>query len=141
LGDLEGDADFQAVAGKRDREQPLGALEADWRGRSAAQPARPADGEVIHVCLACVLGVAHSPRTACSCAETSDQSFGVLAAGHLISGPCWQRLLVPVRSWRRVRETASPATPADQLAKLADLRDRGVISAEEFEREKAKILA
>jgi membrane protein implicated in regulation of membrane protease activity len=32
------------------------------------------------------------------------------------------------------------ATPADQLAKLADLRDRGVISAEEFEREKAKIL-
>jgi Short C-terminal domain len=30
---------------------------------------------------------------------------------------------------------------ADQLTKLADLRDRGVISAEEFEREKAKILA
>ena len=28
-----------------------------------------------------------------------------------------------------------------QLAKLADLRDRGVITAEEFEREKAKILA
>jgi ABC-type multidrug transport system fused ATPase/permease subunit len=35
----------------------------------------------------------------------------------------------------------SGATPADQLAKLADLRDRGVISAEEFNREKAKILA
>ncbi len=30
---------------------------------------------------------------------------------------------------------------ADQLVKLADLRDRGVISADEFEREKAKILA
>ena len=30
---------------------------------------------------------------------------------------------------------------ADQLSKLADLRDRGVISAEEFEREKAKVLA
>lgn len=33
------------------------------------------------------------------------------------------------------------ASPADQLAKLADLRDREVISAEEFEREKAKVLA
>ena len=40
-----------------------------------------------------------------------------------------------------VQEAASSGTPADQLAKLADLRDRGVISAEEFEREKAKILA
>jgi hypothetical protein len=42
-----------------------------------------------------------------------------------------------------VQETAasSPASTADQLAKLADLRDRGVISAEEFEREKAKVLA
>jgi hypothetical protein len=35
----------------------------------------------------------------------------------------------------------SQATPADQLAKLADLRDRGVITADEFEREKAKVLA
>src|SRR5215472_1231645 len=34
----------------------------------------------------------------------------------------------------------SGATPADQLAELAELRDRGVISAAEFEREKAKIL-
>jgi ABC-type multidrug transport system fused ATPase/permease subunit len=40
-----------------------------------------------------------------------------------------------------VRQTASSATPADQLAKLAGLRDRGVITAEEFDREKAKILA
>jgi type VI protein secretion system component VasK len=30
---------------------------------------------------------------------------------------------------------------ADQLAKLADLRDRGVITVDEFDREKAKILA
>ncbi len=35
----------------------------------------------------------------------------------------------------------SPASTTDQLTKLADLRDRGVISAEEFEREKAKLLA
>jgi Short C-terminal domain len=35
----------------------------------------------------------------------------------------------------------SPASTADQLAKLADLRDREVISAAEFDREKAKVLA
>jgi ABC-type multidrug transport system fused ATPase/permease subunit len=40
-----------------------------------------------------------------------------------------------------VQETAGSATTADQLAKLADLRDRGVITPEEFEREKAKVLA
>ena len=40
-----------------------------------------------------------------------------------------------------VQQAASEGTPADQLAKLADLRDRGVITAQEFDREKAKILA
>jgi membrane protein implicated in regulation of membrane protease activity len=40
-----------------------------------------------------------------------------------------------------VQEAAGSATPADQLAKLAELRDRGAITAEEFEREKAKVLA
>jgi len=40
-----------------------------------------------------------------------------------------------------VQETASSGNTADQLAKLADLRDRGVITPEEFEREKAKVLA
>jgi hypothetical protein len=39
-----------------------------------------------------------------------------------------------------VQEAADPQTPADQLAKLADLRDRGVITNAEFEREKAKVL-
>ena len=38
-------------------------------------------------------------------------------------------------------QQAAGTSTADQLAKLADLRDRGVISAEEFEREKAKVLA
>ncbi len=37
--------------------------------------------------------------------------------------------------------SGSSGSSADQLAKLADLRDRGVITAEEFAREKAKILA
>jgi ABC-type multidrug transport system fused ATPase/permease subunit len=40
-----------------------------------------------------------------------------------------------------VQEAAGSPSSADQLAKLADLRDRGVITAGEFDREKAKILA
>jgi ABC-type multidrug transport system fused ATPase/permease subunit len=40
-----------------------------------------------------------------------------------------------------VQDAAGSQSTADQLSKLADLRDRGVISAEEFEREKAKVLA
>jgi Short C-terminal domain/Phospholipase_D-nuclease N-terminal len=40
-----------------------------------------------------------------------------------------------------IQEAAGSQTPAEQLTKLADLRDRGVITADEFEREKAKILA
>ena len=42
---------------------------------------------------------------------------------------------------RYVQDAAGSGTPADQLAKLADLRDRGVITPDEFEREKAKVLA
>jgi hypothetical protein len=45
------------------------------------------------------------------------------------------------RSYVQQAAAGSPASTADQLAKLADLRDRGVISAEEFDREKAKVLA
>ena len=40
-----------------------------------------------------------------------------------------------------VQDAAGSQTTADQLTKLADLRDRGVITADEFEREKAKVLA
>ena len=42
---------------------------------------------------------------------------------------------------RYIQQAAGEPNSADQLAKLADLRDRGVITAEEFEREKAKVLA
>ena len=45
------------------------------------------------------------------------------------------------RSYVQKAASDSPASTADQLAKLADLRDRGVISAAEFDREKAKVLA
>jgi type VI protein secretion system component VasK len=40
-----------------------------------------------------------------------------------------------------IRDAADSGSSADQLAKLAGLRDRGVITADEFEREKAKILS
>jgi membrane protein implicated in regulation of membrane protease activity len=40
-----------------------------------------------------------------------------------------------------IQQAAGSPSTADQLSKLADLRDRGVITADEFEREKAKILA
>jgi ABC-type multidrug transport system fused ATPase/permease subunit len=40
-----------------------------------------------------------------------------------------------------VQETASSDTTAEQLTKLADLRDRGVITAAEFDSQKAKLLA
>jgi hypothetical protein len=49
---------------------------------------------------------------------------------------------VQEREFRQyVQHAVGSQSSADQLAKLADLRDRGVITAEEFDREKAKILA
>jgi Short C-terminal domain/Phospholipase_D-nuclease N-terminal len=45
------------------------------------------------------------------------------------------------RSYIQHAAAGSPASVADELEKLANLRDRGVITAEEFERQKAKILA
>lgn len=39
-----------------------------------------------------------------------------------------------------VRQTAAGASPADELAKLADLRDRGTISESEFEQAKRGLL-
>jgi Short C-terminal domain/Phospholipase_D-nuclease N-terminal len=39
-----------------------------------------------------------------------------------------------------VQDAAGSQSTADQLTKLADLRDRGVITNEEFEAQKAKIL-
>ena len=40
-----------------------------------------------------------------------------------------------------VQQAATPTSPADQLEKLADLRDHGAITEEEFTREKEKVLA
>jgi Phospholipase_D-nuclease N-terminal/Short C-terminal domain len=40
-----------------------------------------------------------------------------------------------------VQEAAGPKSAADEITKLADLRDHGVISSEEFEREKSRVLS
>jgi cytochrome c biogenesis protein CcdA len=40
-----------------------------------------------------------------------------------------------------VQEQAHAGSPADELHKLAELKDRGAISAEEFDRAKSKLLA
>jgi hypothetical protein len=40
-----------------------------------------------------------------------------------------------------VQSVASTSSPADEVARLADLRDRGVLSEAEFEQAKAKALA
>jgi Phospholipase_D-nuclease N-terminal/Short C-terminal domain len=40
-----------------------------------------------------------------------------------------------------IRETAGSSSSVDELAKLSNLKDKGAISDEEFERAKAKLLA
>ncbi len=40
-----------------------------------------------------------------------------------------------------VREQAQTGSPADELHKLAELKDKGALSAEEFDRAKSKLLA
>ncbi len=74
--------------------------------------------------------------------------FGVLAYLIVRGGSMHERSVQQARhqdeefrSYIQNAASDSPATTADQLAKLADLRDRGVISPEEFDREKAKVLA
>jgi hypothetical protein len=44
-------------------------------------------------------------------------------------------------AFRRFARSGGPAGPADDIGKLADLRDRGVLTDEEFQRAKAKVLA
>jgi len=40
-----------------------------------------------------------------------------------------------------VQEQATAASPAEELAKLSDLKDKGTISQEEFDAQKAKLLS
>ena len=50
----------------------------------------------------------------------------------IAAGPTWGQSMAP---------PASAGNVADELAKLAQLRDQGVLTAEEFERRKAMLLA
>ena len=43
-------------------------------------------------------------------------------------------------AFRQHTPSATPSGPADDISKLAELRDRGVLTTEEFERAKAKVL-
>jgi Short C-terminal domain len=43
-------------------------------------------------------------------------------------------------AFRRYSESATSGGHADEISKLAELRDRGVLTSEEFERAKAKVL-
>jgi hypothetical protein len=51
-----------------------------------------------------------------------------------------QRALGQDQEIRDFGQQYTGPSSADQLATLADLRDRGVITADEFDREKAKVL-
>jgi hypothetical protein len=44
-------------------------------------------------------------------------------------------------AFRRFVQSGASTGPADDLNKLADLKERGILSDEEFERAKAKVLA
>jgi hypothetical protein len=44
-------------------------------------------------------------------------------------------------AFRRFVGSGAPAGPGDDIARLADLRDRGILTDEEFERAKSKVLA
>jgi len=48
---------------------------------------------------------------------------------------------VHYEAFRDYSQNPSPVSHAEELTKLAELKDRGVLSDEEFERAKAKILA
>jgi Short C-terminal domain/Phospholipase_D-nuclease N-terminal len=43
-------------------------------------------------------------------------------------------------AFRHYTQSGTPSGPADDISKLAELRDRGVLTSEEFERAKAKVL-
>jgi type VI protein secretion system component VasK len=66
----------------------------------------------------------------------------LIARGHKMHEHAVQQAQQQDQEFRAyVQDAAGSQSSADQLAKLADLRDRGVISGEEFEREKAKVLS
>jgi hypothetical protein len=66
----------------------------------------------------------------------------LIARGHKMREHAMQDAQQQEEAFRGyVQEVASTSGSADQLSKLAELKDRGVLSDAEFEAEKAKILA
>jgi Short C-terminal domain/Phospholipase_D-nuclease N-terminal len=64
----------------------------------------------------------------------------LIARGGAMHERAAQRALGQDQEFRDFGQQYTGPSPADQLATLADLRDRGVITADEFDREKAKVL-
>ncbi|MGA8455197.1 MAG: SHOCT domain-containing protein [Streptosporangiaceae bacterium] len=64
----------------------------------------------------------------------------LIARGGTMHERATQRALGQDEEIRDFGQQYTGPSPADQLATLADLRDRGVITADEFDREKAKVL-
>jgi hypothetical protein len=52
-----------------------------------------------------------------------------------------QQIISEHMTAQRQPQQQEQPTPADQLSRLADLRQRGVLSAQEFEQQKAKVLS
>lgn len=71
--------------------------------------------------------------------------FGVLAylivRGDKMHEHAERQAQVQDQAFRSYIQNAASAGPADQLAKLAELHNQGVITDAEFEREKTKVLA
>src|SRR5262245_52223229 len=66
----------------------------------------------------------------------------LIARGHKMSEHAAQDARAQDQAFREyVQQTAGPSSPADELAKLADLKAKGVIDDAEYEQLKAKALA
>ena len=66
----------------------------------------------------------------------------LIARGHKMSERALQRAQAQDAAFRQyVRQSAGSTSPADELAKLADLKAKGVINDAEYEQLKAKALA
>ena len=70
-----------------------------------------------------------------------EQSGGGKSAEQLLA----ERITDPAAFQQRLQEraaanSAQPRDPADEIAKLADLRDRGALTEAEFQAQKKKVL-
>ncbi len=65
----------------------------------------------------------------------------LIARGHKMQDHAVQRARQQDQAFKQyVQEVSSDGSTTDELTKLADLRERGVITPEEFEEQKAKVL-